>query len=53
MEDEEYSFVDRQHTYSKVPKTTEEHKCDVVVIGAGFTGINAAYLLKRTGLSLQ
>lgn len=27
MEDEECSFLDRQHTYSGVPETTEEHKC--------------------------
>jgi DNA topoisomerase-1 len=27
MEDEEYSFLDLQHTYSEFPETAEEHKC--------------------------
>ncbi len=34
------------------PQLTEDHKADVVIIGAGYTGLNAALTLARQGASV-
>ena len=36
-------------TIPRFPSLTQSLACDVVVIGAGITGITAAYLLQRDG----
>ena len=34
------------------PRLERDHRCDVVIIGAGFTGLSAAYHLTRDGYSV-
>src|SRR5437773_11492743 len=47
--DEECSFLDRQRTDLTFPKLQSNINVDVLVVGAGITGIMTAYLLKKAG----
>ncbi len=46
------SFWSKDHFSPKYPELNEDLSVDVVVVGAGITGITAAYLIKQTGLSV-
>ena len=37
---------------SVLPRLRQDHRCDVAIIGAGFTGLSAAYHLTRDGYSV-
>lgn len=46
------SFWGRDHFSPRYPELNEDLSVDVVVVGAGITGITAAYLIKQTGLTV-
>ena len=43
------SYWGKDHFSPEFPELTEDLSVDVVVVGAGITGITAAYLVKQTG----
>jgi glycine/D-amino acid oxidase-like deaminating enzyme len=43
------SFWAATASVPRFPKVQQDHKVDVVVVGAGITGITAAYLLRKAG----
>lgn len=46
------SFWGKDHFSPRYPELGEDLKVDVVVVGAGITGITAAYLIKQTGMTV-
>ena len=46
------SFWGRDHVSPEYPALSENLTVDVVVVGAGITGVTAAYLIKQTGLTV-
>ena len=38
---------------TNTPPLTQDHTCDVAIVGAGFTGLSAAYHLARNGVNVS
>ncbi len=52
LPDQEQSYWRQDYPGSLYPQLHDDLKVDVVVVGAGITGLTSAYLLKRAGLKV-